>query len=67
MKVLVTGGAGYIGSHLVWEFLNRKCDISIIDNLELGSKSLIPKDANITVADISDEKKISGVLQKKKL
>ena len=65
MKVLVTGGAGYIGSHLVWEFLNRKCDISIIDNLELGSKSLIPKDANITVADISDEKKISGVLQKK--
>ena len=43
MKVLVTGGAGYIGSHLVWEFLGKKCDVSIIDNLEFGSQSLIPK------------------------
>jgi len=67
MKVLVTGGAGYIGSHLVWEFLGKKCDISIIDNLEFGSQSLIPKNIDILVADISDEKKISKLFQKKKI
>ena len=66
ISILVTGGAGYIGSHLVWEFLGKKCDISIIDNLEFGSQSLIPKNIDILVADISDEKKILKLLQKKK-
>ncbi|HEX9058874.1 MAG TPA: UDP-glucose 4-epimerase GalE, partial [Clostridia bacterium] len=38
MAILVTGGAGYIGSHTVAELLDRKQDVIIIDNLENGHK-----------------------------
>ena len=43
MKVLITGGAGYIGSHVAIKFLKENCQVSIIDNLENGCKSLVPK------------------------
>lgn len=36
MKILVTGGAGFIGSHLVEKFLNKKCKVVVLDNLSSG-------------------------------
>ena len=36
MKFLITGGAGFIGSHLAEELLNRNNDVTIIDNLSTG-------------------------------
>ena len=38
MKLLVTGGAGFIGSHLCDAFLNKGDDITILDNLSTGTR-----------------------------
>ena len=43
MNVLITGGAGYIGSTVANLFLDKKHKVSIIDNLSTGKKSNIPK------------------------
>ena len=67
MNVLITGGAGYIGSHVALKFLEQNCNVIIVDNLELGSKSLVPKKAELIVSDISDENTISNVLNKNKI
>ena len=36
MNILVTGGAGYIGSHVVYEFIDQGHDVTIFDDLSLG-------------------------------
>src|SRR5215472_3822871 len=41
MKVLVTGGAGYIGSHTVRALVERGHDVVVLDTLELGSKQAV--------------------------
>jgi nucleoside-diphosphate-sugar epimerase len=46
MKILVTGGAGYLGSVMVGELLNRKYDVSVIDNFMYGQNSLSPYFSN---------------------
>ena len=58
MNVLITGGAGYIGSHVALKFLEHNCRVTIIDNLELGNKFLVPKKAELIISDISDKKTI---------
>ena len=63
MKVLITGGAGYIGSHVALGFLKENYEVFIIDNLENGSKSLVPERAKLIVSNISDESIILKVLK----
>ena len=41
MKILITGGAGYIGSLLVTELVNLKYDVTVIDNLTFSKTSLL--------------------------
>ena len=67
MNVLITGGAGYIGSHVALKFLEHNCRVTIIDNLELGNKFLVPKKAELIISDISDKKTISKILTKNKI
>ena len=43
MHVLITGGAGYIGSTVAWMFIDRGHKVTIIDNLVSGNLSNIPK------------------------
>ena len=42
MRILVTGGAGYIGSHAVRLFLARGHDTWVFDNLSLGHRAAVP-------------------------
>lgn len=57
MKTLVTGGAGFIGSHLVRKLLDRGDKVLVIDNLSVGKRSNLPKHENLElqVADILDD------------
>ena len=66
MKVLITGGAGYIGSNTSLIFLDRGHDVTIIDNLVTGYK-INSKKAHFIESDISDTKKLSNLFKKKKI
>ena len=52
MKVLVTGGCGFIASHVVDAYINSGYDVAIIDNLSSGKKENKNKKANLYVTDI---------------
>ena len=63
MNVLLTGGAGYIGSHAALSLLDSGHDVHIIDNLSTGNEKLIPNNAKFTNCNINDEKIISDLIQ----
>ena len=66
MKILITGGAGYIGSHVSHLLVDRGYNVTIIDSLLTGNKKLIPKKAKFINSDISNVKRINKILQKYK-
>lgn len=55
MKVLITGGAGFIGLHFVQKLLKEKIDVVIVDNLSSSIKERIPKSAAFYEIDIEDK------------
>ena len=65
-NILITGGAGYIGSHIVELLINIKANVYIYDNLVTGYRKLINKKAKFIKGDIKNLKKLSRVIQKKK-
>ena len=66
MNVLLTGGAGYIGSHAALSLLDKGHNVHIIDNLSTGNEILIPKNAKFTNCNINDESKISNLIKSDK-
>lgn len=73
-NVLITGGAGYIGSHVAVELLNKNYKVIVYDNLTNSSKISVKKVEEITgkniifyEADILDEKKLSEVFEKENI
>ena len=66
MKILLTGGAGYIGSHAAIALLEGGHKVTVIDNLSTGNKKLIPPSANFVNCNINDVTTISQILQKEK-
>ena len=56
MKILVTGGAGFIGSHVVDAFIDHGHEVVVIDNLVTGKKENVNPKANFYKLDIRDEK-----------
>lgn len=73
-NVLITGGAGYIGSHVAVELLNKNYKVIVYDNLTNSSKISVKRVEEITgkniifyEADILDEKKLSEVFEKENI
>jgi len=64
MKVLVTGGAGYVGSHSARELKRRGHEVVCYDNLTTGHRSL-SKGCDLIVGDIADADRLSSVLRGK--
>ena len=62
-KILLTGGAGYIGSHVCNLLLDKGFEVTVVDSLVTGDEKLIPRKAKFVNCDISDEKKINSLLQ----
>ena len=62
MKVLITGGAGYIGSSIAWYFIDRGHKVTIIDSLVTGKLSNVPKKSKFIKSDIADVKNLSILL-----
>ena len=58
MRVLITGGAGYIGSSVAWMFIDRGHKVTIIDNLQTGKKTNIPKKSKFIKSDIANLSKL---------
>ena len=54
MSVLVTGGCGYIGSHMVHELADAGRDVVVLDNLTTGFKWAMPPQAKLVIGDIGD-------------
>ncbi len=54
MKVLVTGGAGYIGSHVVQMLTERDYQVVVFDNLIKGNRAAVHPDATLIVGDLHD-------------
>ena len=55
MRVLVTGGAGFIGSHITRVLVDEGHDVTVLDNLARGRAELVPPGAAFVEADLADE------------
>ena len=66
-NILVTGGAGYIGSHIVEDLIKEKKNVFIFDNLSTGFKKLINRKANFIKGDIKNINSLKKIIIKKKL
>ena len=66
-NILVTGGAGYIGSHIVEQLIKKKTKVFIYDNLITGHKRLINKKAEFIKGDINNFRQISKIIKDNKI
>ena len=64
MSVLVTGGAGYIGSHMVLELLDAGEEVLVLDNLFPGFQWAAPDGAALIVGDVGDQALVRRLLKR---
>jgi len=67
MKVLVLGGAGYIGSHTVYMLIEQGYEVVIVDNLSTGFEQLIHPKASFYNGDIKDKEFLRSVFSKENI
>lgn len=63
MGVLVTGGAGYIGSHMVFSLLDRGEDVVVLDNLSTGFGSAVPAEVDLHVGTVGDRELVREIIK----
>jgi UDP-glucose 4-epimerase len=61
MAIMVTGGAGYVGSHVVHELVDAGRDVVVLDNLSTGFACAVPSSARLVVGDIADDALVRDV------
>lgn len=67
MTWLITGGCGYIGSHVVRAFQNAGIDIIVLDSLINGNRNRISKSTKFVLGDIRDQALLDSIFQKDKI
>ena len=67
MNVLVCGGAGYIGSHTVYELIAKGNNVVVVDNLVKGHRQAVHKDAKLYVGDLRDADFLDKVFNENKI
>jgi UDP-glucose 4-epimerase len=65
LSVLVTGGAGYIGSHMVWKLLDEGEEVVVVDRLSTGFDWAVPAEAELVVGDVGDQELVEGVIRRR--
>lgn len=60
-RFLVTGGAGYVGSHTVLALRERGEDVVVLDDLRQGHREAVPPGVDLVVADLADRKRVDEV------
>ncbi|TMJ95708.1 MAG: NAD-dependent epimerase/dehydratase family protein [Actinobacteria bacterium] len=63
---LVTGGAGFIGSHLVDALVGRGDDVVVVDDLSNGSREHVPAEAELVEADVADAPSLEQAFQRRR-
>jgi UDP-glucose 4-epimerase len=63
MTILVTGGCGYIGSHMVHALADAGERVIVLDNLSTGFKSALPESVPLTVGDTGDREAVGALLK----
>src|SRR5713226_6888712 len=66
MRILVTGGAGYIGSHAVRLFLARGHDVWVYDSLSQGHRAAVPPD-RLILGDLAEVHRLDHVLMQQRI
>src|SRR4030088_3013405 len=62
MTVLVTGGAGYIGSHLVYALVDAGEHVVVLDNLTTGFDWAVAKGASLVIGDTGDQSRVAALI-----
>ena len=65
MRILVTGGAGYIGSHTCRVLCDKGYDVVVYDSLEKGHRESLPSNVRLIVGDLSDTSKLNECFKEK--
>ncbi|MBK0398689.1 UDP-glucose 4-epimerase GalE [Limibaculum sp. M0105] len=65
MTVLVTGGAGYIGSHMVLALRDRGEDVVVLDTLATGRREAVPGDVPLVVGDVADRALVRDLIPRR--
>ncbi len=66
-SILVTGGAGYVGSHVVKKLAENGCNVVSYDNLSQGHKEAVDKNTVLIKGDLKDKKKLNFAFKKYKI
>src|SRR3972149_5499346 len=61
MRILVTGGVGYIGSFVVKSLLDKNHEVTVLDNLQRGRKEAVDKRAKFVKGDIKNTKDLEDL------